>query len=85
MSITPHVLDPTAPADNGFAVTPADATDLTHVSRGLFVGVAGDVKATLSISGTVTFKNLAAGVFHPLQVRRVWSTGTTATDIVAVY
>lgn len=36
-------------------------------------------------SGTVTFKSLAAGVWHPMRIAKVYKTGTTATDIVAAY
>ena len=33
----------------------------------------------------VVFKGLAAGAILPVSVRRVLSTATTATDIVALY
>lgn len=68
-----------------FEVTPNDSTDLTHVTRGIYVGVTGDVKITNVNGQTVTYTNLAAGVHHPMCVSRVWSTGTTATGIIAVY
>lgn len=32
-----------------------------------------------------TFNNLVAGVVHPLRAKRVYATGTDATDIVGVY
>jgi hypothetical protein len=44
------------------------------------------VKVDFAHSGSgITLKNLAAGVWHPMRVKRVYSTGTTATDIVAGY
>jgi len=73
------------PSDYAVAVTPSDSADLAKVSRGLYVGASGDVKVDLASGETVTFVALAAGIVHPLQVRRVYSTDTTATDIVAVY
>ena len=69
------------------AVTPHDAEDITATS-GLYVGVAGNVTLTLAEmddGDSITFVALAAGVLHPLVVKRVWATGTDATDILAVY
>jgi hypothetical protein len=37
-------------------------------------------------SGTnVTFKSLAAGTVHLIAARRIYATGTTATNILALY
>jgi len=74
-----------APAENGFAITPNDSTDLATVTRGLYVGITGDIKVTLAGGTTVEFGALAAGVVHPLRVKRVWATSTTVTQIVGLY
>jgi len=74
-----------APASNAFAVTPNDSTDLTHAARALFVGGAGNVKVDTLGGDTVTFTGVLAGFVLPVRVLRVYSTGTTATNIVAVY
>lgn len=66
------------------AVTPHDTTKIA-VTRGLYCGVSGDVKVDMLNGDTVTFTNLADGIIHPLQVDHVYSTGTTATNIVAIY
>jgi hypothetical protein len=64
-------------------VTPSNTTKFTE-TKGLYVGVSGDV--TVTIGGTdVLFKGLSAGMIHPLSVTAVKSTGTTATNIIAVY
>lgn len=75
-----------APADEAAAIDTSggDAT-LATPSRGLYVGVAGDVKVDMATGGTVTFKAMAAGVVHPLSVKKVYQTGTTATNLVSVY
>lgn len=76
----------TRPAENAFAVTPNNDADLAEDTRGLYVGVSGDVKVDLVGGSTeITFVNLAAGVIHPIRARRVYATGTTATSIVGVY
>ena len=72
-----------SPASEAVAVTPADATYLTP-TRGLYVGVSGDVKVIMLDGTTVTFTGLAAGVIHPIQCVLVFSTDTTATNIVAL-
>jgi hypothetical protein len=67
-------------------VTPSDTVDLTaSPSHGLYVGVAGDVKAILSDGSNVVFKALSAGIVYPFSVSRVYATGTTATNILALY
>tara|TARA_R110000868_G_scaffold227395_1_gene480376 strand:- start:407 stop:874 length:468 start_codon:yes stop_codon:yes gene_type:complete len=50
----------------------------------LYVGVTGDLKVTASGGGTVILKAAPVG-WHPINVTRVWATGTTATDIVAAW
>ena len=68
------------------AVTPDDDNDLPDgVTRGVYVGVAGDVTLISESGSTITLKNLAAGILHPIAVTRIEATGTTATDIVALY
>lgn len=73
------------PAKNAVAITPDDDNDLATSTRGLYVGVSGDVKVTLVGGVTVTFGALAAGVVHPLRVQRVHSTDTDATGIIGVW
>lgn len=76
----------TNPAAKAFAISPNDNTDLAVVTRGLYVGATGDVVVILDAdSSAVTFVGLAAGIIHPLAVKRVKSTNTTATGIIGVY
>lgn len=83
------VLDGEATARNAGAVTPSDSTDLARYPRALFIGTGGNVALTpvgqQGADASVVFKNLAAGTVLPVGCRRVWSTGTTAADIVALY
>jgi len=74
------------PADNAAAVTPSDGSDLANAARALFVGGAGAVKVDM-VGGTtaVTLTGVVAGSVLPIRVSRVYSTGTTATNIVALY
>lgn len=76
--------DRVGPAGGGFAITPSDSVDLVQVCRGVYVGTAGDLKVTMPWGGTLTFKNLAAGMIHPIAAKRVFATGTAATDIIGL-
>ena len=73
------------PAYNAVEVVPNDGVDLTNTSRALYVGGGGDVKVDMYGSGTVTFVGVSAGSLLPVRVDRVYSTGTTATSIVALW
>jgi hypothetical protein len=75
----------TAPATHGFAITPADATDLAAETRAIYVGGAGSVAVTLASGDTITLAGVLAGTLLPVRASRVRSTGTTATDLVGLY
>lgn len=74
------------------AVTPSDTAEITTVGGGagvnngcvLYVGVAGDLKVTTSGGDDVTFKNAPVG-FIPVQVVKVFATGTAASEIIALW
>lgn len=68
-----------------FAITKSDA-DVFENPVTVYVGGAGDVAITPANGGSaVTFAGLAAGTVLPCRARAVLSTGTTATNLVAVY
>ena len=76
--------DATVPAFGAASVTPNDSTDIA-TCRSVYVGGAGAMKVTMADDTTVTFSGLLAGAVYPFQAKRIWSTGTTATNIVALY
>jgi len=67
------------------AVTPSDTVNLPQLTRGLWIGGAGNVEVDMSNGDTVLFSGVSAGSLLPLRVRRVRAGATTATLIVAVY
>jgi hypothetical protein len=67
------------------AVTPHDSTNLNGAPIGLYVGGAGNLVAVGRDDAAVTFTGVAAGTVLPIAVKRVNSTSTTATSIVALY
>ena len=78
-------IDSSSPAKEAFDITPSNDTDLATPTRGIYVGVSGDLKVDLIGSGTVTFTNLTAGMIHPIAVKRVYATGTDADEIIGLY
>lgn len=76
--------DATVSAYDAAAVTPNDSTDI-RPTRGLYVGGAGNIKVDMALGNVVTFTGVLAGSILPVQVVKVYSTDTTATNIVALY
>ena len=52
---------------------------------GIYVGGQGDVKADCGMSASVTFVAVPAGTTIMTGFKRIWSTGTDATNIIALY
>lgn len=72
-------------------VTPSDTVNIPSVSGGsnngcvLFVGTAGNLRVQTIGGDDVTFNNINTGAFLPVQVVRVYATGTTASNIIALW
>ena len=67
------------------AVEPSDSVDLPGgLTRAVLVAESGIVSVTYA-NGVTDNPYLLAGVWHPMQVKRVRSTGTAATGIKAGY
>lgn len=76
-----------APAFNASVIAPLDATLLLPAARALWIGGAGNLSVVMAgddSNNTIVFVGVPAGVWMPIQVKRVM-TATTATSIVAVY
>lgn len=81
---TGHTRGLTTPANDAFAITPTDATDLPRLTRGLYVGTGGSVALVTADGSSVTFANLSSSVVLPMRIARVLATGTTASDLVGL-
>jgi hypothetical protein len=87
---TLHGTNSSLPAGRMAAVTPSDTVSFTYLTRGLYVGVAGNVYVNALAEDGVTlaacaFIGVAAGTILPITCDRVNSTNTTATNIVALW
>lgn len=73
------------------AVTKSDTVDIPNPGNGqvegcvLYVGTGGVLRVLTAGGDDVTFRNVPNGTFLPVQVIRVFSTTTTATDILALW
>jgi hypothetical protein len=75
-----------APANIGEAVTPHNATNFTlGVCEGIYVGSTGNVSVVFADDTAITFTGVPAGVILPVRAKRVNSTNTTASAMVALY
>lgn len=78
--------DATVSSHRASAVTPSNTTVFAQPTRSLYIGGAGNITVDMVDGGaSVTFVGLLAGSILPVQVTRVYSTGTTATNILALY
>ncbi len=68
----------------GFEVIPDDDTVITKLHKGLWVGMEGNLRVQMWEEGIVEIKGVVAGYLLPIRVRKVFLTGTTAADIVAL-
>lgn len=75
------------------AVVPSNTEDIYFVGSQaekvipavLYVGTGGNLKVRTAGGDDVTFNNIQNGSFLPINVVRVFATGTTATNIVALW
>lgn len=51
----------------------------------MYIGGAGNIKVTTVAGDIVTFSGVLGGSFFPVNVLKVFSTGTTATNIIALW
>jgi hypothetical protein len=79
-------------ASRSATVTPSNTAAIPSPGGGegfnngcvLYVGVAGDIKVTTAGNDDIVFKNVPVG-FFPVQVIKVWATGTVASEIIALW
>lgn len=79
-----HSASLSGPAIDHYAVVPHDSTNFTTPFRALHIGTGGDVSVVSPAGNAVTYRNLPNGARLDAMGVRVNSTGTTATDIVAM-
>jgi len=74
-----------SPAQGAFNITPSDSANVTHTTRGIFVGGAGNLSVVMASGESAFFTGVLAGTIYPICVTKVLSSGTTATSLVGLY
>lgn len=75
----------TGPAANAATVVPADS-DLSDITRSIYVGGAGNLAVKMAGNAAiVVFPSVVAGTVLPIRASQIRSTGTNATNIVAMW
>lgn len=64
------------------SVTLSDSANNSYSA--LYVGTGGNVKVTTQDGNAVTFSNVPSGGYIWVQTSLVWSTGTTASNIIGL-
>jgi hypothetical protein len=78
--------DATVSAHRASAITTSDSTIYGQPTRALYIGAAGNLTVDMADGGSsVLFVGVQGGTLLPLQVTRIYATGTSATSIVALY
>lgn len=78
--------DASSPAVGLYAVTPSDTTVLSPLPRALYIGASGNIAIVAEETpASVVFVAVSAGQTLAVRAKKVMSTGTTASSIVAMY
>ncbi len=73
------------PSGHQVAVTPDNNTNLEAITRAIYIGGAGNLAYYSAVGDEITLTGVLAGTLLPFRVYRILSSGTTATQIVAVF
>jgi hypothetical protein len=73
-----------SPYVGGAAIAKSDSAAI-ELTRAIYVGGAGDLKVTYSDGSVDTLHAVPAGTLLQIRVSLVWSAGTTATLMSALY
>ena len=81
---------PIAPSQYFVAITTSDtanfrSSETTYLTKAIYVGGAGNFVAIRDDDTTVTFVGAVAGSVIPISCKRINSTSTTATNLVAMF
>ena len=67
-------------------ITPSDGVNLPYITRGIYIGAAGNIAVICPATGAaIVFVGLPAGVLLPIQTTRVNLTNTTAANLIALF
>lgn len=68
--------------DRAVTITPSDGANLERVVFGIYIGTGGNLRVTTQGGDDVIYYNVQDGTYLPISAQKVWSTSTTATNII---
>jgi hypothetical protein len=77
-------MNPVSPFKVGNLLTKSDST-VIPLTDALYIGATGDVAVMFENAATVTFVGVPTGTVLNVKVKKLLSTGTGATSVVALY
>lgn len=72
------------PCGRLIVVVKSDTDPLPGVTSALYISVAGTMQVTDEFDNLVALPSMAAG-WHPIRIKKIWSTNTAASGFVAAY
>lgn len=73
------------PAVAGFLINPSDTEYLPFVPRAVYVGVSGNLAIMMYTGDILILTGVVAGSVLPIRVVKVFSSNTTASNLVGFY
>lgn len=81
---TQYGLPVSSPAFHAAAITPSNSVNFDTVARAIYVGTTGNIVIVTPNDEVVTFTAVPVGIL-PVMAKRVNSTSTTASNLVALW
>ncbi len=72
------------PCGHLVVVTKSDTDILPGVTSALYISSAGTLQVTDEFNNVVALPSMNAG-WHPIRIKQIWSTNTTASGFIAAY
>lgn len=73
------------PAVAGFLIVPSDTQGLPFVPRAIYIGVSGNLALMTFMGDVLIFTGVVAGSVLPIRAIKVFSTNTTAGNLIGLY
>ena len=77
-------LNPEAPLESAFAITPSDTVVISPPTRAVYVGTTGNITADFIDGGTSILLNAVPVGMYWWRVSKIHATGTTASNIIGM-
>lgn len=74
-----------APLESGETITPHATNEFSAISRGIWVGVGGNIAIKPMSGADFTLVGVPSGTLLPIRALAVRLAGTTASSLIALY